>query len=101
MKIVLSARVEADIAHQLSYGISIYGRKTAEQTFTRVDRFLTRFLSSYPRVGRKLAEGDMYESWIARTPFVVIYRVDDEAEVITVLALFHHAQDRAEFDRGD
>lgn len=43
----------------------------------------------------------MYESWIARTPFVVIYRVDDEAEVITVLALFHHAQDRAEFDRGD
>ncbi len=54
MKVVLSARVEEDIANQLSYGISVYGRKTAERSFARVDTFLNRFLSSYPRAGRKL-----------------------------------------------
>jgi plasmid stabilization system protein ParE len=97
MRIVLSARVEADIAHQLSYSIAVHGRKTAEQTFARVDRFLNTFLSSYPRAGRKLPASDLYESWIARTPFIVIYRVDGEAGTITVLALFHHAQDRDEF----
>ena len=101
MKVVLSARVEADIANQLSYGISVYGRKTAERSFARVDTFLNRFLSSYPRAGRKLEQSDLYESWIARTPFVVIYRVDDEAEMVTVLALFHHAQERSAFNPAD
>ncbi|MFN0023118.1 MAG: type II toxin-antitoxin system RelE/ParE family toxin [Parvularculaceae bacterium] len=98
MKVVLSARVEADIVNQLSYDISAYGKKTAERTFARVDIFLNRFLISYPRAGWKLAQCDLYETWIARTPFVVIYCVDDEAEIVTVLALFHHARDRSDFE---
>ena len=40
MKVVLSARVEADIARQLQYGIDHFGRAVAERTFTRVDRYL-------------------------------------------------------------
>ena len=43
----------------------------------------------------------IYETWIAKTPFVIFYRVNTEAETITVLALFHHAQDRAALDPGD
>ena len=101
MKVVLSARIEADMAHQFSYGIAVHGRKTAEHTFARLDSFLNSFLSRYPRSGKKLPNGELYECWISRTPFVVIYRVDDESETITVLALFHHAQERTAFEADE
>jgi len=32
---------------------------------------------------------------------VIFYRVDAQVDTITVLALFHHAQDRAAFDPED
>jgi plasmid stabilization system protein ParE len=51
-----------------------------------------------PHAGKYLDDRGIYETWITRTPFVVFYRVDIEADTITVLALFHHAQDRAAFD---
>jgi plasmid stabilization system protein ParE len=48
MKVVLSARVEADIADQLQYGIDHFGQRVAERTFSRVDTFLFKFLPAYP-----------------------------------------------------
>jgi plasmid stabilization system protein ParE len=101
MKVVLSARVEADIASQLEYGINHFGRAVAERTFARVDTFLFHLLPDHPYAGKYLEERGIYETWIARTPFVIFYRVNNEADTITVLALFHHAQDRAAFDTED
>jgi plasmid stabilization system protein ParE len=98
MKVVLSARVEADIANQLQYGVDHFGRQVAERTFSRVDRFLFEFLPAFPYSGNYLHERRVYEVWIARTPFVIFYRVDVQSDTITVLALFHHAQDWAAFD---
>lgn len=101
MRVVLSARVEADIARQLQYGIDHYGAAVAEKTFARVDTYLTRFLPTYPFTGKLVADRDLYETWIAKTPFIIFYRIDTENAVITVLALFHHAQDRASFDQEE
>jgi plasmid stabilization system protein ParE len=101
MRVVLSARVEADIANQLEYGIKHFGRDVAERTFARVDAFFFRFLSRHPYSGRYIAVPGIYETWIAKTPFVIFYRVDPVAGTVTVLALFHHAQDRAAFDPQD
>jgi plasmid stabilization system protein ParE len=98
MKVVLSARIEADIANQLQFGINRFGRSVAERTFARVDRFLFQFLPASPYTGKYLEDRDIYEVWIAKTPFVIFYRVDGELDTITVLALFHHAQDRDRFD---
>jgi plasmid stabilization system protein ParE len=98
MKVVLSGRVEADIANQLQFGIDRFGRLVAERTFARVDRFLFQFLPASPYAGRYLEDRDIYEVWIARTPFVIFYRVDAERDRIVVLALYHHAQDRSRFD---
>lgn len=98
MKVVLSARVVADIANQFQYGIDHFGRTVAERTFARVDAFLFRFLPVYPHAGRYLEDRGIYETWIAKTPFVVFYRVDTATETVIVLGLFHHAQDRAAFD---
>jgi|SRR6266436_9737897 plasmid stabilization system protein ParE len=98
MKVVLSARVEGDIAGQLQYGIDHFGQVVAERAFARVDTFLFQFLPAHPYAGRYLDDRGIYETWIAKTPFVIFYRVSAEADTITVLALFHHAQDRAAFD---
>ena len=98
MKVVLSARVEADIANQLQYGIDRFGQLVAGRTFARVDTFLLKFLPAHPYSGKYLDEQDFYEVWIARTPFVIFYRVNADSDTITVLALFHHAQHRAAFD---
>lgn|SRR6186997_735868 len=97
MKVVLSARVEADIANQLQHGINRFGQQVAERTFARVDTFLSKFLPAHPYSGRHLDEQGLYEVWIARTPFVIFYRVNAASDTVTVLALFHHAQDRTAF----
>ena len=101
MKIVLSARAEADIAMQLEYGVANFGHPVAERTFARVERFLFERLAEHPTTGRYIQERDIYEAWIVRTPFVILYRVNREVQTVTVLALFHHAQDRSGFDPED
>jgi len=98
MRVLLSTRVETDIARQLQFGMDHFGTLIAERTFARVDRFLFQFLPAHPFTGKYLDDRQIYEVWIAKTPFVVFYRVNSENETITVLALFHHAQDRGAFD---
>ena len=70
MKVVLSARVEEDIASQLQYSIDHFGTAVAQRTFARLDTFLFKFLADYPFAGRHIAEPDIYEAWVAKTPFV-------------------------------
>jgi plasmid stabilization system protein ParE len=66
----------------------------AERTFRRVRRFLLESLAAYPRVGVFRSGRDIYEAVIPHTPFVAFYRIDTAADVLTVVAFFHHAQDR-------
>jgi plasmid stabilization system protein ParE len=101
MKVVLSARVEADLARQLEYGVRHFGQAVADRTFARVENFLLESLVAQPYAGKYIQELGIYETWIVKTPFVVFYRVDAPPETITVLALFHHAQDRSAFDPED
>jgi plasmid stabilization system protein ParE len=49
MKVLLSERVEADIAHQFEYGVKRFGQAVAERTFGRVDTYLFKFLKAHPR----------------------------------------------------
>jgi plasmid stabilization system protein ParE len=101
MKVVLSARVEADIARQLEYGVSRFGPAVAARTFARVETFLFERLAAQPYAGKYIQERGIYEAWIVKTPFVIFYRVNAESEIVTVLALFHHAQDRSAFGAED
>ena len=52
MKVVLSARIEADIANQLQYGIDRFGQLVAERTFARVDTFLLKSSSRPSLLGQ-------------------------------------------------
>jgi len=94
MRIVLSARVEAELERHFAYGVGKFGRLVAERTFRRVRRFLFESLAAYPRIGVYLSGRDVYEAVIPRTPFVTFYRIDTATDTLTVVAFFHYAQDR-------
>jgi len=79
MKVVLSACVQDDIAERLQYSINRFGHGTTAKTFARVDNFFHKHLADYPYTGRRVGNGTIFESWISSTPFVVMYRIDDDA----------------------
>jgi plasmid stabilization system protein ParE len=84
MKLVLTTRAQLDIQ----------SRQKAGQTLERIFDFLDNVLAKYPRTGRLDTSTMVFESWIPKTPLVVLYRVDDPSDCVVVLALFHHAQER-------
>lgn len=98
MKLVITPTAEAQIDHQFTEGIARFGRRTAEKTFARVDHFFQTTLLQYPGAGTFIAERKLYEWYITRTPFVAVYRIEADADLVRLLAFFHHAQDRSDFD---
>ena len=98
MRVIVTPRAQADIDHQYEWGLTRFGETTANETFARVRQFIEVSLEAHPRTGKLLPRPNLYESWIPKTPFVVFYRVDDDANTVWVLALFHAAQDRSDFD---
>jgi plasmid stabilization system protein ParE len=82
----------------LSYGIRHFGQAVAERTFQRLMSFLDPFLVTYPRTATFHLEIDAFETWGPKTPFVIFFRIEPEHDVLRVLAIFHHAQDRSRFD---
>jgi plasmid stabilization system protein ParE len=94
MRIILSTRVEVELEHHFARGVEKFGQFVAERTFQRVRRFLFEVLAEHPRIGSYRPKHDVYEAFITRTPFVVFYRFDAVANALTVVAFFHHAQDR-------
>ena len=67
------------------------------EPFRRVRKFLFWSLPAHPRFSVYRADKDVYERFIPRTPFVVFYRVNLDLDEWTVVAVFHHAQDREAF----
>ena len=97
MKVVLSARVEDDLRRQIAYSKEKFGERVAAQTLRRVRALFFVRLISKPPPGKKVKSLVLREAWIRRTPFVIFYRIDNKRKEITILALFHHAQDRSSF----
>jgi plasmid stabilization system protein ParE len=96
MKVVFAAHARDDIQQRFAYSVEHFGQATAQKIFSRIDTFLHQTLAAFPMTGRLHTSGTMLETWVPRTPFFNIYRLD--ADTLTVLAVFHHAQDRSGFD---
>jgi plasmid stabilization system protein ParE len=101
MRLLITPRAQHQIDHQIEYGTERYGKRTNERTFGRVERFLLETLVRFPRIGTFLPEVGLYQTTISRTPFVVIYRIEEQDDIVRVLGFFHAAQDRTKFDPGD
>lgn len=94
MRVVLSERVEAELERHFAYSVDKFGKPVADRTFSRVRRFLLESLAAFPRLGVYRSGRDVYEVVIPRTPFIAFYRIDVSADLLTVVAFFHYAQDR-------
>lgn len=97
MKVVYTDTARRHIASQIGYLVDQGAVAPARRLRTRVASFVRNFLARHPRAARHIHEHDIYETWIPRTPFIVMYRIDIAADTVTVLALFHTAQDRSRF----
>jgi plasmid stabilization system protein ParE len=100
MKVVLTDTAEAQLSHQFLSGIERFGFATAQKTFKRVDRFFATTLTDYPRTGTYLPREDRYEWPIPGTPFVILYRIEENSQIVRVLGFFYYSQSRTDFDPG-
>ena len=98
MKLVITPRAEDDLANKFDFGERRFGRAVAERTLKRVHDYLATTLLAHPRTGLYHPEIKSFETWIPKTPFVVFYRLDDDAGALIVLAPYHHAQLRSAFN---
>ncbi|MGI9145998.1 MAG: type II toxin-antitoxin system RelE/ParE family toxin [Chloroflexota bacterium] len=70
--------------------------RLARRVVAAVDR-----LGAYPYLGRAAtwtARRGLRELPVARTPFVVVYAVDEEHDLVVVLSVIHGAQRRRDFE---
>ena len=98
MIILYTQTARRHIASQLGYLIDRGATRAAKRLQGRIRFFVTGFLARHPRASRFILEKELYESWIPNTPYVLLYRIDASNKTLTVLALFHAAQDRSQFD---
>ena len=97
MRIRLSRRVEAELARHFEFGVARFGAATAERTFGRLRNAIFSTLPMQPRIGKHLADRNVFKYVIAGTPFVLFYRIDSRADELTVVAIFYGSQNRREF----
>ena len=68
MKVVYTATARRHIAILLGYLIEQGAAKPAARLRRRITAFITDVVARYPRAAPHIAEADLRECWIPRTP---------------------------------
>lgn len=97
MKVVYTETARRHIASQVGYLVDQGAVAPARRLRSRINSFVRNFIAPHPRASRLITELDIYETWIPRTPYVIMYRLDDASNTVTILALFHTSRDRSRF----
>ncbi len=97
MNVVYTDTARRHIASQIGYLVDQGAAAPARRLRSRINSFVRNFIARHPRASRHITELDIYETWIPRTPYVFMYRLDDASNTVTILALFHTSQDRSRF----
>lgn len=98
MKIIYTGTAKTHIASQIAFLVEQGAYRPARRLHARITSYVRDIIARYPRAGRYIHEHDIYECWIPRTRFVVMYRLDMSRKTLTVLAVFHTSQDRSAFE---
>lgn len=85
---------------QIEYLLSVGAVEPAQKARERVLSFIDNFLARYPKAGRFIPEQSIFEVWVPRTKYVLMYRIEN-TDVLRILALFHTSQDRSTFAAGE
>ena len=92
MKVVLDPRAIADLEHIHDF-IAVDSPATAAAVVERILASIER-LGEFPSMARSGPTEGTREWVIPRLPYIAVYKVDVERDVITVVAVFHGAQRR-------
>jgi len=92
MKVVLSLEAAERLEAQIAYLRDVGATDAAERLRVQVMNFLSNHLANFPRAGRRLTDGDLWETWIPRTRLVLWYRIEQER--IVIATVWHTSQDR-------
>jgi toxin ParE1/3/4 len=92
MKVVFDPRAVEDLEHIHDF-IASDSPLNADAV---VDRILSSIekLAEFPSMARAGQVEGTREWVVPRLPYVIVYRVDDALDSVTVIAIFHGAQDR-------
>jgi addiction module RelE/StbE family toxin len=89
MKVLFSTAARADIAAIHDY-IAARNPQAARSATAQIEKSTDR-LSQFPHSGRLGAIAGTRELVVRRLPYIVVYRVTEEA--VEIVAVFHAAQD--------
>jgi toxin ParE1/3/4 len=92
MKLVFDTRAISDI-EDIYRWISSDSPSVAKAVVDRVFHSIER-LSSFPQMGRAGSEPGTREWVVPRLPYIVVYELNDLADELVIIAVFHGAQDR-------
>ncbi len=93
MKLIIRESAYADL--ERIYGwIARDSIVNAQSVVRRIDAAIEDKLVFFPFMGRRGKAAGTREWVVHGLPYVIIYRVDEVADELTVLAIFHGAQDR-------
>ena len=93
MKVIIRETAATDLERIHSW-ISKDSPNSARSVVERILAAIEDKIPSFPDIGRKgKVEGT--REWIVRgLPYIIVYRVDHVLRAVTILSIFHGAQDR-------
>jgi plasmid stabilization system protein ParE len=93
MKVVVREAAYADL-ERIYRWIESDSPQNARSVLDRIYDAIDRMLATFPYAGHPGKAPGTYE-WVVRgLPYIVVYRIDARMDELTVLAIFHAAQDR-------
>jgi toxin ParE1/3/4 len=92
MKIRYRQRALSDIAAIHEY-IAPHNPRAATEVVSRIRSAVDR-LTSWPRIGHVGQAPRTFEWVVVGLPYIVVYEIDEAANEVAVIAVFHGAQER-------
>ncbi len=92
MKVVFDRPAISDIESIAAYIAA--DNPAAARRLVSLIRTSAELLGDFPYLGRPGRKDGTYERWVRGSRYVIVYRVDEDADRVLVLAVFHGAQRR-------
>jgi toxin ParE1/3/4 len=92
MRLRYTAQARGHVASIFSY-INERNPVAATQVVARI-RLAAERLTQFPRMGRGGVVPGTHEWVVSGLPYIVVYRIDEQANELTIIGVYHGAQDR-------
>jgi toxin ParE1/3/4 len=93
MKVTIRESASADLERIYAW-IAQDSPRNAISVVRRIDTAIEDKLAFFPYMGRRGKAPGTREWVVHGLPYIIVYRIDDETDELTVVAIFHGAQDR-------